>query len=366
MKILLIAGHGAGDPGAVAKIDGVTYQEAKLTRDVVAMLKPLLEQYGAIVGVYPTSRNAYADRNGKLTANANFKAYDYVLEIHFNSAANDKSGNGYTTGVECFWGNRGSSTGVEQPITSRIAKLGFRQRQNRAGQLYVINLSTSYGVKANLLEICFLDDADDMRLFLKNKQAVVQAIADGVGAAFGLKKAAFTDIANNSFRSDIEWGVRNFITNGYSDGSFKPGEPCTRGQAVTFLWRLADCPEPTTAKCPFTDVAKSSPYYKAILWAVERGITNGVDAKHFKPNDSVTRGQFVTFLWRYDGKDISTIKNPFTDVASSSSFFKAILWAVEHGITNGVDATHFMPKSNCTRGQTMAFIHRYAKMKEGK
>lgn len=369
MKILLIAGHGAGDPGAVAKIDGVTYQEAKLTREVVFNLKPLLEQYGATVSVYPTTRNAYADsqpsQHGKLSSTANFKAYDYVLEIHFNSAAKDLGGNGATTGVECFWPSRGASTGVELPITSRIAKFGFRQRQNRAGQLAVINTANGYGVKANLLEVCFVDDADDMRLYMKNRKAVAQAIADGIGAVYKLKKAPFVDIANNAFRSDIEWGISKGITTGYADGSFRPNEACTRGQVVTFLWRFAGCPNVVGTKCPFVDVAASSPYYKAILWAVEKGITNGVDATHFKPNELVTRAQFVTFLWRHAGKGTASIKNPFADISESSVFFKAILWAVERGITNGVDSKHFMPNANCTRAQTMAFLHRYAN-KEGK
>ena len=189
MKILLISGHGAGDPGAVAKIDGRVYREADLTREVVANLKPLLEQYGAKVDVYPTARNAFSDTDGhRLDSIAKFQNYDYVLEVHFNSAAKDTGGNGYTTGVECFWPSRATHTGVELPMTSRLAKLGFRQRQNRAGVLAVINTAAGYKVNANLLEVCFIDDADDMRLYLKNKKAVAQAIANGIAAFYKLTK----------------------------------------------------------------------------------------------------------------------------------------------------------------------------------
>lgn len=188
MKILLIAGHGEGDSGAVAKIDGVTYKEADLTREVVANLKPCLKDYGVSVGVFNTSANAYsAYKAGNLTKRIDFTEWDYVLEIHFNACVNDLKGNGKTTGVECYWPSRGKESGLELPITSRIAKLGFKQRTNKAGQLAVINTAAGYGKKANLLEVCFIDDADDMRLYLKNKKQIAQAIADGIASYYKLK-----------------------------------------------------------------------------------------------------------------------------------------------------------------------------------
>lgn len=189
MKILLIAGHGAGDPGATAKIDGKTYKEAELTREVVKNLKPKLEAYGAKVAVYPTTRNAYPDsQSGTLQANANFKVADYILEIHFNAGRSDLKGDGKVAGDECYWPSRGKATGLEKPMTSRLFK-GYAQRQSKSGAFSVINTSATHGKKANLLEVCFIDDADDMRIYLKNKTAIAQNIADGVAEYYGLKKA---------------------------------------------------------------------------------------------------------------------------------------------------------------------------------
>lgn len=242
MKILLIAGHGAGDSGAVATIDGAKYQEANLTREVVANLKPMLEKYGATVGVYPTSHNAYTDyNNGKLVSTANFKGYDYVLEIHFNAGRNDLKGDGKAAGDECYWPSRGIATGLENPITSRLFT-GVAQRQSKSGQFAVINTANGYGVKANLLEVCFIDDADDMRLYIKNKNAVAQGIADGIAAVYKLKKAEdknmmFKDIGKSAFKDDIEWGAKLGIASGYTDGTFKPDEPCTRGMMMAFIHR---------------------------------------------------------------------------------------------------------------------------------
>lgn len=190
MKILLIAGHGAQDSGAVAKIDGVQYREADLTREVVSNLKPILEGYGVSVGVYPTSHDAYTDyKNGKLVANANFSAYDYVLEIHFNAGGTDLKGDGKIKGDEIFWASRGQATGLEAAITSRLFT-GVAQRQSKSGQFAVINTAAGYSKKANLLEVCFIDDADDMRYYVKNKKKIAQNIADGIAEKYNLKNKA--------------------------------------------------------------------------------------------------------------------------------------------------------------------------------
>ncbi|MBR3991313.1 MAG: S-layer homology domain-containing protein, partial [Clostridia bacterium] len=133
----------------------------------------------------------------------------------------------------------------------------------------------------------------------------------------------------------------------------------TRGQVVTFLWRAAGEPEPSIVRNPFKDVAKKDYFYKAVLWAVEKGITKGTDAAHFSPNDTCTRGQIVTFLYRWKGepKPKSTVST-FRDVKSKDYFYNAVLWAVENEITNGMDATHFAPNATCTRGQIVTFLYR--------
>lgn len=152
------------------------------------------------------------------------------------------------------------------------------------------------------------------------------------------------------------------ITKGSDATHFNPDAVCTRAQVVTFLWRAKGQPEPKDKTNPFVDVSSSSAFYKAILWAKEAGITDGTDKTHFSPDATVTRGQVVTFIWRAMGKPEPADKeNPFVDVQSNSPFYTAILWAKEEGITTGKDATHFLPAGNCTRAQVVTFLYR-AKM----
>lgn len=171
----------------------------------------------------------------------------------------------------------------------------------------------------------------------------------------------FTDLKQSEYYYDpVLWAVHHNpqITNGMSTGKFAPSASCTRAQVVTFLWRAMGCPEPEASACPFADVASSQYYYKAVLWAAENGITTGATATTFAPNMTVTRAQFVTFLWRAVGKPAANGANPFKDVSSSQYYYDAVLWAVQNGITTGVTATTFVPNSPCTRGQVVTFLYR--------
>ena len=171
----------------------------------------------------------------------------------------------------------------------------------------------------------------------------------------------FVDVKEKDyFYQPVLWAVENGITYGTSKTTFSPNATCTRAQAVTFLWRAMGSPEVSGVKNPFVDVKPSDYYYKAVLWAVKNGITQGIDATHFGPNNTVTRGQTVTFMWRAAGSpQVSGVKNPFVDVKSSDYYCKAVLWAVESGITNGMSATTFGPNSGCTRGQIVTFLYRH-------
>lgn len=170
----------------------------------------------------------------------------------------------------------------------------------------------------------------------------------------------FTDVKEeNYFYNPVLWAVEEDITKGTDATHFSPNASCTRGQAVTFLWRAAGKPAPTNTNTPFTDISKGAYYYDAILWAVEKGITNGIDATHFAPNDTCSRSQIVTFLYRYAGKPTASGNNPFADVAANAYYYDAVLWAVKAGITSGIDATHFGPNETCTRGQIVTFLYRY-------
>ena len=170
----------------------------------------------------------------------------------------------------------------------------------------------------------------------------------------------FQDVPDDAYYFEaVNWAVANNVTNGTSETTFSPNMGCTRAQVVTFLWRAAGQPEPTEGTNPFTDVKEGTYYYKAVLWAVEKGITNGTSETTFDPDETCTRGQIVTFLWRREGKPAPTgTNNPFADVKPSAYFGSAVLWAVEKGITNGTSETTFEPNEDCTRAQVVTFLWR--------
>lgn len=172
----------------------------------------------------------------------------------------------------------------------------------------------------------------------------------------------FTDIdakGRHLFYTDaILWASENNITTGVTKTTFGPDQSCTRAQVVTFLWRMADCPEPEGSDNPFVDVSEDAYYYKPVLWAVENGITQGMTATSFAPDGTCTRAQFVTFLWRYLDKPVSGGDNPFTDVASTSYYYQPVLWAAEAGVTQGYGGGIFAPDDTCIRGQVVTFIYR--------
>ena len=171
----------------------------------------------------------------------------------------------------------------------------------------------------------------------------------------------FRDVQPNAYYYEaMLWAYAHEpqITKGTTASTFSPNAACTRGQVVTFLWRARGCPAPKHRTLPFTDVTEDAFYYEAVLWAVENGITNGVDASHFGPGQSCTRAQVVTFLWR-DAllPEPNGGGNSFTDV-TGGYYARAVAWAVENHITNGTDDTHFSPDVACTRGQIVTFLYR--------
>ena len=170
----------------------------------------------------------------------------------------------------------------------------------------------------------------------------------------------FEDVpAGAYYEAAVNWAVANGITQGIGKTKFGPDNGCTRGQVVTFLWRSAGSPEPKGAGNPFGDVKDGDYYYKAVLWAVENGVTAGVSKTSFAPDATCTRGQIVTFLWRANGSpEPKSDSNPFGDVSSGDYYYRAVLWAVENGITAGVSKTSFAPGSTCTRGQIVTFLYR--------
>lgn len=187
MRFLLIAGHGDGDPGAVK----LGYKEADLTRELVELIKTALLPYGE-VDVADKSKNWYrhiCERGNFIT----FSKYDYVLEVHFNSAAKDLDGNGRTTGTEIYVTRSEKYVSVEKNILEGISCLGFKNRGVKRKNFDLIHYIKNQGVSSALLEVCFLDDKDDVDLYMANKAAVASAIAKGIAKGYKLKENTLSE-----------------------------------------------------------------------------------------------------------------------------------------------------------------------------
>lgn len=169
----------------------------------------------------------------------------------------------------------------------------------------------------------------------------------------------FDDVPKDAYYVDpVLWAVDNGITQGTGPITFSPEDTCTRAQTVTFLWRNAGCPEPETTEMPFTDVAETDYFYHAVLWAVENGITVGATETTFEPESTVTRAQVVTFMWRQQGCPDMGQDDAFADVPDTEYYYDAVLWAVKTGITVGTGAGKFSPDDGCIRAQIVTFLHR--------
>lgn len=221
MKILLISGHGAGDPGAVSQFG----KEADETIYMVEEIKKTLSAY-AQVDLYPTERNAYKDaKAGKLAVN--FGNYNYVLEVHFNSGAADARGNGQTTGTEIFVTTAEKTVGVETKIVQSIAALGFKNRGVKRTNFTVIYRAKAAGVSSALLEVCFIDDKDDMSIYAAKKAQIAAAVANAIAVQFGLKKGS-QEAGSSPATQEIRAGSVVTIKSGAVYG----GLSSTRGKAV--------------------------------------------------------------------------------------------------------------------------------------
>ena len=173
----------------------------------------------------------------------------------------------------------------------------------------------------------------------------------------------YGDVSKDSYYYDaVKWAAETGVTTGVGDGLFAPEWVCTRGQIVTFLWRASGSPAPKATELPFTDVAADAYYAQAVLWAVENGITNGTSEMTFSPDQTCTRAHAVAFLYRMSGSPAAA-GSTFSDVAADAYYSTAVAWAVEKGITNGTSGTTFSPDDTCTRGQIVTFLYRLAQTK---
>lgn len=358
MKFLLIAGHGNGDPGACA----CGYQEADLVREIAPILKSKLSSY-AEVDIFDMSKNMYRYLKNN---SFNFKVYDYVFELHFNAAANDTSGNGYTTGTEILVHPNESGTSVEKAILENICALGFKNRGIKVrSNLQNMNICKGrQGVSYALLETCFIDDADDVKLYQREKDAVITAIANGIITGFGLGSPssaanALNDISGHYAEKHINKLFACGVVNGYGDMTFRPDNSITRAEFSTMIVNALEkvCGYNLNLSVAFSDISGHWAEMQ-IQKLVACGIVNGFTDGTFKPDNLITRGQAAMMAANFlyycgvKGKDYS---KPFPDTALHYAD-DHIQTLQAYGVVNGFEDGLFHPEQEITRGQAAMYI----------
>lgn len=168
----------------------------------------------------------------------------------------------------------------------------------------------------------------------------------------------FVDVKTGDYFYDaVLWAVEKGITNGTSAETFSPEDPCTRAQIVTFLWRAAGSPVVNYAM-DLSDVAGDAYYAEAVRWALSEGITTGTSDHTFSPDAVCTREQAVTFLYRAVGSPAVSGESAFEDVGADAYYARAVAWAAQNGVTNGISQALFGTGSDCTRAQIVTFLYR--------
>lgn len=278
------------------------------------------------------------------------------------------------TTVYAHWTYTGSTGGggvTTYPITVKSAKNGDVTASHKSaakGTTVILTVDPDKGYVLDSLTV--LDGKDKERKLTDKGDGKYSFImpADKVTVEASFKEEfpdlpnSFSDLAPSDFCYDaVMWAVGRDITGGIGNYTFGPNLPCTRAQAVTFLWRAAGSPEPETRAMPLTDVPVGSYYYNAVLWAIENGITEGTSDTMFSPDATCSRAQIVTFLWRAGGSPAASGNSAFTDVASDAYYAAAVIWAEKNDITGGIGGGLFGSNNDCTRGQIVTFIYRSVK-----
>lgn len=362
--IALDAGHGLKTAGKQTP-DGI--KEWTLNDKVRDKVVEFLAGYD-VKFIFPDNNEGNTDESlaSRLSKYVSAGA-DVAVSIHHNAF---KGVWGDHTGV-CTYTDRNYTSEdmrLAQCIQKRlVANTGLKDRGILKENWWVINQNR---IPAVLTEGGFMDSRKDYPVITSDagQAAYAKAIADGLIEYLGLTKQSEPaplpkeEVYHDYYKEPVAWAIENGITAEKDLIAFKPNDNCTRVQAVTFLWRAAGKPEPKDVHNPFKDVEASAYYYKAVIWAMENGITAGVGDGKFGPDEPCTRAQVVTLLWRSEGERKATNEAiPFKDVGEYTYYHDAVLWAVENGITSGVSKTEFAPEEACTRGQVVTFLHRLKK-----
>ena len=295
---------------------------------------------------------------GLVITNNKFLMPNGDVEIKAIFEKNTSTGGGTGTGATAY------------PITVKSAKNGDVTASHRSAAKGVTVTLTVDPDKSYVLDSLTVLDVKDKEIKLteKNGKYTFTMPDSKVTVAASFKEEfpdlpnPFSDLAPSDFCYDaVMWAVGRDITGGIGNYTFGPNLPCTRAQAVTFLWRAAGSPEPETRVMPFTDVPMGSYYYNAVLWAIENGITEGTSDTTFSPDATCSRAQIVTFLWRANGSPAASGNSAFTDVASDAYYAAAVIWAEKNDITGGIGGGRFGSNNNCTRAQIVTFLYRSVK-----
>ena len=289
----------------------------------------------------------YTERNGgELITTSTVFAANTIVYAHWTYTGGSGGSGGYVPGYYIIRATAGAGGSIT-PSGDVSVRAG-------ANQTFTITPNRGYAVS-------------DVKIDGRSIGAVRSYTFENISASHTIEvqfrvRSSFVDVPSGRYYEDaVDWAVANGITTGTDAAHFSPDGICTRAQVVTFLWRAAGRPAPESRAMPFTDVPADSYYYDAVLWAVENGITKGTSSTTFSPDDTCTRAQIVTFLWRSEQSPAAGSSNPFTDVSADAYYADAVLWAVKEAITTGTTRTTFSPDAECTRAQIVTFLWRCKK-----
>ncbi len=218
--------------------------------------------------------------------------------------------------------------------------------------------------KSSNPSVASVDESCGIVTAVSSGTAVITAIEEGWGNTASCtvtvmsgsnNSILFADVPSTKYYYDaVHWAVKQKITSGTSTTTFSPDVTCNRAQILSFLWRANGSPEPTISN-PFSDIKDNDYFYKAALWAAEKGIVSG---STFNPAIPCTRASTMEYMWKNAGRPYTTVKTNFIDVPTDADYTQAVAWAVKNGVTAGTSATTFSPDTTCTRGQIVTFLYR--------
>ena len=307
------------------------------------------------------------NNDGTFTATLPNQTKTYTFTANYTGATNYNNDNSAKCTVAVTHHSSGSSSSnptysVTTPSKSENGGVAVSSKNARKGDAVTVTVTPDAGYQLDKLTVTD-KNGNVLKLTDKGDGKYSFTMPDGkveVKAVFAkeVKTSPFGDVSTDAYYyKAVQWAQEKGITDGISSNLFGPKQPCTRSQIVTFLWRAAGSPEPKSTAAGMTDVVPGSYYAKAVAWAVENGITTGTAEGTFSPDATCTRAQAVTFLARAQNAK-ATGKTAFSDVPADSYFADAVAWAQANGVTTGTSETTFSPDNDCTRAQIVTFLYR--------